>query len=199
MVWRKEVVLLLVLCLTCGSSVAVRGLPHDAFVAFVLSVAVQSVAASGTLVLVVALQADAARLRPLHGNGFLYGAHSMLDKLSSGLSIVALQQLAQTSSSQVPSPGEHADTGAALAYYLGASTIPAAAALVGAVIAAAAVHDASALPDAAWPASVSSAPLLGDSFGQGSEPPGVAPMAAQAGPASAELAPVHPARKAREL
>lgn len=121
-----------------------------------LAVCVQSLASSGVLVLVVAMQADAARLFPHYGHGFLYGTHSMLDKLTSGVAIVLLQQLAQRSEAQggaqAGATGENgmaapAGASARQAYVIGACIVPMCAAVAAGALGA---RDAIVAP---WPAS----------------------------------------------
>lgn len=133
----KPRALLLSALLSAGASLALRLLLSNALPAVVGAVCVQALASSTVLVVVVAMQADAARAFPWHGHGFLYGTHSMLDKLSSGLAIVLLQRLAQRSAR-----GGSAANGMALpaggaarsAFVLGACVVPCAAATLSAVL-----------------------------------------------------------------
>jgi Na+/melibiose symporter-like transporter len=128
----KPRVLLLDALVSALASLSLRCLPTSAWVGIVCAVCVQALAASGALVLVVAMQADAARTFPKYGHGFLYGTHSMLDKVSSGLAIVFLQNFAQRSGESgtdddgMARPGGAATRGA---FTIGACLVPLCAAL----------------------------------------------------------------------
>jgi Na+/melibiose symporter-like transporter len=130
----KPRALLMAAFLSAASSLALRLLPAHAWPRILAAVCAQSLASSGVLVLVVAMQADAARKFPGFGHGFLYGTHSMLDKLSSGAAIVLLQRAAQvsageagTSANGMARPGGAA---AERAFIVGACVVPCCAALV---------------------------------------------------------------------
>lgn len=72
------------------------------------------------------MQVHLANRYPALGAGMLFGTHSCLDKLSSGLSIIALQHLAQLSAGERTEDGR-AGPEATLAYTVGACGLPLAA------------------------------------------------------------------------
>jgi len=125
----KDRTLFLYVIVSAASSLALSVVPSSAWLTILSAVCVQSLASSGVLVLVVAMQADAARQYPNYGHGFLYGTHSMLDKVSSGIAIVLLQHVAQAGAGSEASATDDgmaapASSVAQHAYLVGACIVP---------------------------------------------------------------------------